>query len=105
MLGARVDVSYAAPLGNSLALQLGIAFLPAISDAGGLFPLGVDLAAVATAGPLRIGAGVTSGWLWSSVNDSDDSVRHPRSSVLFTLTCSPWDSDQANTSRRDCMLG
>lgn len=82
LLGARVDVSYAAPLGNSLALQLGIAFLPAISDAGGLFPLGVDLAAVATAGPLRIGVGVTSGWLWSSVNDSDDSVRHPRSSVF-----------------------
>ncbi|MBI3201007.1 MAG: hypothetical protein HYZ29_05635 [Myxococcales bacterium] len=79
-LGARVDASYSAPLGDSFTLGLGVAVLPATSGDGALVPIGADLALVAAPGPLRLGLGFTGGWMFASGERSRDETWRPRSS-------------------------
>lgn len=80
--GARVEALYVAPLGEAFALGLGVAALPAGSSEGALLPVGADVAFVAAPGALRLGLGVTGGWMFAAAERSEDDTWRPRSSLF-----------------------
>lgn len=80
--GARAEAFYAMPFGDSFALRLGVALLPAGNREGALVPTGADLGAVLSPGPLRVGVGVTSGWTFSTFERSSDATWRPRPSIF-----------------------
>ncbi|MBK9001966.1 MAG: hypothetical protein IPM35_40090 [Myxococcales bacterium] len=82
-IGARIEAFYAAPVGEAFVLHLGVASLPAGSSEGALVPVGADLAFVVAPGALRLGLGVTSGWMFAAAKRSEDDTWRPRSSFFL----------------------
>lgn len=81
--GARLEAFYAAPVGEAFVLHLGVASLPAGSSEGALVPVGADVAFLVAPGPLRLGLGVTSGWMFAAAKRSEDDTWRPRSSFFL----------------------
>lgn len=82
-IGARIEAFYAAPVGDAFVLQLGLASLPAGSSEGALVPVGADVAFAVAPGALRLGLGVTSGWMFAAAKRSQDDTWRPRSSFFL----------------------
>ncbi|MCC6902653.1 MAG: hypothetical protein IT377_27015 [Polyangiaceae bacterium] len=88
-IGARVEAFYAAPLGDAFVLHLGVAALPGGSSVGALVPVGADAALVVAPGSLRLGLGVTSGWMFATARNTPGDAWSPRSSFFMNPYVQP----------------
>lgn len=121
-LGARLSLSYRAPLGEVLSLAVGIDATSVVGRGGALFPVGADVKTVAALGPVRLAAGATAGYAFASFDRAGDARFRPRSSWFVEPYLEPlglglgsrieaglhtgllW-SDWENTDEHDFRLG